>query len=130
MRCLLLGQLLLPTDIKAAEVDGIEEQRREAAFAGEIGGQAAQERKEKQRAVDQQEGLKCLGRSVLNPEQTGIHQLEIIDGAGLIGGVSLELDCALVNVFGDRVGVNVDLNLQVRLVAGHLLQPADVRVLE
>ena len=42
--------------VKAAEVDRVEQQRREAALAGEIGDEAPCERKQKRRAFDEQSG--------------------------------------------------------------------------
>ena len=52
--------------VEAAEIDGVEHQRREATFAGYVGNQPAQERENERRAIYEQEGLQRLLRQVLD----------------------------------------------------------------
>ena len=77
--------LLLALHEQRGEIDRIEQQRREAAFARQVGDDAAQEREQQRGTVDQQERLERLLGQVLDLEQAGIGELEIVDHAGLAG---------------------------------------------
>ena len=90
----LLGEFLLPTDVEAAEVDGVEQQGREAAFAGDVGDEAAQEREQDRRAVDEQERLKRLFGHIDELEQAAVDAFHDVDRAVLVGRVGLEVDGA------------------------------------
>src|SRR5208337_2670659 len=76
--------------VKAAEVDRVEQQRREAALAGEIGDEAPCEREQKRRAFDKQERLDRFLWQVPQHEGARVHQLDIVEHAFVALGLSLK----------------------------------------
>src|SRR5581483_1407034 len=87
--------LLLALHEEGGEVDRIEQERRKAALAREVGDEAAQEREQQRRAVDQQKRLQRLLGHGGDFEQPGIGQLQVVDHAGLARRLRLEEDGAL-----------------------------------
>src|SRR6476620_9740073 len=69
--------LLLAAHEQAREVDRIEQQRREPAFARDVGDETAQEGEQDRRAVDEQERLQRFLGQILNAEETCIDALEV-----------------------------------------------------
>ena len=123
-------RLLFAPEVKATEIDRIEQERREAALTCQIRNQPTQEGEQEERAVDEEERLQSLLRNVPNLEQAGIDELELIEDALLVARAGPELDGALKDVLGHALGVDVHLELQIRIVARRLQQLLDVGVFE
>ena len=97
------AQLLLAAHVERGEIERVEQQRREAAFARHVGDDAAHEREEDRRAIDEQERLERLLGNVLDAEQAGVDELELIDLAMLVGRLRVEVDGALVELRADAL---------------------------
>ena len=99
----LAAQLLLAAHVERGEIERVEQQRREAALARDVGDDAAQEREQDRRAVDEQERLERLLGDVLDLEQAGVDDLELVDRAVLVCRLRVEVDGALVEVRADAL---------------------------
>ena len=117
-------------DIKSAEIDRIEKQRRKAAFARHVGDEAAKEREDHRRAGDEKEWLERAFRHALDLQQAGIDGLEHVDGAELFVAVALNSIAVSYRSSSTRWRADVDLDLQARLIAGAGDQLMNVRILE
>lgn len=108
---------LLAADVEAAEVDGVEQEWGEAAFARDVGHQAAQEREQNRWAVDQQERLKSVFWDVLQFEQSAVDALHDVDRAVFVGGVGFEFNRALEQLWLHTLGVDVHFQFEIWVLA-------------
>ena len=90
-------------EVELAEVDRLEQQRRETAVAHRIRHHAAGEREQQARRLAEHERLQLVFRNVAHAEQPGIDQLD--DECGLVFGLRLHLDLErdLVDVVADAI---------------------------
>lgn len=120
-RAAFLLHLRLLLHVKAAEIDRIEQQRREAAIADRIGEDAAGEGEDHRRPVDQQEGLHLFFRDVLEREETGIGKFAM-EGDGFAArrrhlDAQDDFPC-IAGLFAADIEFDVDLRLVVLLEYG------------
>src|SRR5262245_58591966 len=106
--------------VELGEIDWIEQQRREAPVADGVGENAARERKQDRRTIDEQDRLEQTLRNASQTEQPAIEQLDIVDDAEIAAGMSLELQGGLVGVVPARARIHIDVDPELRILAGAL----------
>src|SRR5205085_7450996 len=109
---LLLGKLL---EVEAAEIDRLEQQRREAAVLHRLRHDLAGEREKQARRFRQEERLELGLGDVAKREQAGIKQLELEGGLVLGARRDVDLESDLMDAFAQRLGADVELEVHLRL---------------
>ena len=92
------------------EIDGVDEERREATIANTIGDDLTSEGEEKPRAFDQNDRRQVFGRYVLNPENAAIGQFEFKQGLRAISSRAFEDQRDLKIRLGQLTGIHIDLD--------------------
>jgi DNA polymerase-3 subunit epsilon len=77
--------------VELGEIDRIEQQRWEAPVTDGVGENAAHERKQDRRAIDEQDRLQQVLGHAAQAEQSAIYELHIVDDAYVAAGMNLEL---------------------------------------
>ena len=103
--------------VELGEIDRIEQERREAPVADGVGENAAGERKQDRRAIDEQDRLQQILRNATQTEQAAIRQLDIVDDAEVAAGVGLQLQGGLVGVVPARARIHIDVDPELGILA-------------
>src|SRR5450759_3634894 len=123
-------QLAHPLAIERDEIHRVEQQRREAAIAHGGGDDLAREREQQARTFDQHERVYAFLRHVLDAEYAGIFQFESENQFVVGFRLAVKLECHLDVVVRQRLGVDVDLNADLRRLRSDRQRLRRVRVLE
>ncbi len=109
--------------IEPAEVDRVEQQRREAAIAHGVGKDAAGEGEQQTRRLGIEERRNLLVGNVADAEQAGEDQLDRENRAVVGHGLGRDLERDFMHVVGGLFAADVELNVDIGLV----LPAVDVR---
>ena len=116
--------------IECDEIDGIEQERREATVAHCGCHDLARKREQQARALDHDERLQCLRRYVLDAKDAGEGQVERKqNGAGVLG-LAFEIERDLIIGLGELLDGDIDLNVDGGLRLRRRQRARRVRIFE
>src|SRR5215471_10738193 len=118
--CLILEGALMLAPEQLGEIDGIDEERREAAVAGRVRDHRAREREQKPRRLHEHQERHQVGRRVLHRHHGGVGQLHHEDRLFLVArmGAQVEHDLEHLGAQAARLHVGGEIDLW-RLALGH-----------
>ena len=106
--------------VKSDKIDRIEQERRETAVAHGVGDDLARKRKQKARALDQDDRLDAVRRHVLDAKDAGKDELEVEQQRPCNSALPSRRNAPRRRSGSAALGVDVDLDVDARLLAGRV----------